>query len=164
MVSPPEALTGQVRRSVMTFAKVTPVIDGKAVPTALIMQCSTDSEGKTVPIPQLVVALTSLTGIGHFKKLSARYRFDEGPVRDFQAESITGKNHGRAIALPRPPDLSNIPEKYRLPELKNLVDPGVEIAGAARLRAEFNFMSAGVTFLDFNVSGATQAINALGCQ
>jgi hypothetical protein len=39
-----------------------------------------------------------------------------------------------------------------------------ELRSLAPLRVEFDFKSAGVTFLDFNVARATQAISALRCQ
>ena len=158
----PEPLTGQSSRQVMTLPKADPIIDGKSVATALIMQCAHAVKGEQDP--QLIVIFTSLTGIGHFKNFSARYRFDEGPVHNFAAQSVIGKNHARAIALPRQLDVSDIPSLAKLPGLQSQVDPGIEVAGASRLRLEFNFQSAGVTFLDFNVSGATQAIGALGCQ
>jgi len=158
----PDPLTGQSLREVMTLPKADPTIDGKSVATALVMQCTRTVKGE--PDPQLIVIFTSLTGVGHFKNFDARYRFDEGPVHSFAAQSVIGKNHARAIALPRYPDISDIPGLAKLPASQGPVDPGIEIAGAARLRIEFNFQSAGVTLLDFNVSGATQAIGALGCQ
>jgi hypothetical protein len=163
-VSQPDALTGQVQRQVITLAKVNPVINGKSATTGLIMQCTTDIGGKKSPTPRLVIVLLSLTGVGHFKNFSARYRFDEGPVHQFVAQSTVGKDHARVIALPEALKIPSTPQLAKLPGLENEVDPGVEIAGAARLRVEFNFLSAGVTFLDFNVAGATQAINTLGCQ
>jgi hypothetical protein len=141
-----------------------PVIDGKPVSTGLAMQCTTDIRGKKTPTPQVAIVFLSLTGLGRFKKFSARYRFDEGPVHQFLAESSIGQNHARVIALPQGLKMPDVPELAKLPALDNEIDPGIEIAGATRLRVEFNFMSAGVTFLDFNVSGATQAITALGCE
>ena len=146
----------------MTLPKSNPVIDGKAVETALVMRCSIMAKG--MQDPQLVVVFTSLTGVGHFKNFDGRYRFDEGPIHGFAAQSISGKNHGRAISLPRFIDISDIPSLQKIPGFADQVDPGIEIAGATRLRIEFNFKSAGTSFLDFKVSGASQAISALGCQ
>jgi hypothetical protein len=159
----PDPLTGQGSRKAMTLPKATPVIDGKSVETALVMQCSTSVKG--MPDPQLIVIFTSLTGVGHFKNFGGRYRFDEGPVHEFSAESVIGKNHARAIPLPEVLDASDLQDLLKLHAgVHTEVDPGVEIAGAMRLRIEFNFKSAGVIFLDFNVSGATQVVSALGCQ
>jgi hypothetical protein len=158
----PDPLTGQSVPQVMTLPKANPVIDGKSVTTALVMRCASDSRG--VPDPQLIAVFGSLTGVGHFKSFDARYRFDEGPVHDFAAQSSIGKNHARAIVLPRYLDVSDNPNLAKLLGPQRQVDPGIEIAGASRLRMEFNFKSAGTAFLDFNVSGATQAISALGCQ
>jgi hypothetical protein len=157
----PDPLTGQSFRQVITLSKTNPVIHGKSVATALLMQCSRVVKG--LQDPQLIVVFTSLRGIGHFKNFGARYRFDEGPVHDFTGQSVIGKDHARAIALPRMIDVSEIAGLPKLPSLESQVDPGIEIAGASRLRVEFDFRSAGVTFLDFNVSGATQAIDALRC-
>jgi len=95
-----------------------------------------------------MVLFTSLTGAGHFKKFQTRYRFDEGPVRSMELTSSIGKNYARAIVLPN----------------LGAPAPGVEIVGAARLRIEFDFKSAGVTFLDFNVSGAAEALKAIACR
>jgi hypothetical protein len=157
----PDPLTEQRLPQVMTLPKANPVIDGKSVTTALVMRCSSASKG--VPDPQLIVVFGSLTGVGHFKNFDARYRFDEGPVHDFAAQSVIGKNHARAIVLPRYLDVSDNPTLAKIAGPQGQVDPGIEIAGASRLRMEFNFKSAGAAFLDFNVSGATQAIAALGC-
>jgi hypothetical protein len=158
----PDPLTGQISRVAGTSPKSNPVLDGKSVTTGLLLRCDTDLKG--LQLPDVIVVFTSLTGVGHFKNFAARYRFDEGPVRDFAANSIIGKNHARIIFLPNVVSLADVgnPPKNAMPA--GVVNPGIEIAGAARLRIEFNFKSAGTTFLDFNVSGATQAISALGCQ
>jgi hypothetical protein len=158
----PDPLTGQTLPQVMTAPKANPVIDGKSVTTALVVRCSSASKG--LPDPQLIVVFGSLTGVGHFKTFDARYRFDEGPVHAFAAQSVIGKNHARAIVLPRYLDVSDNPTLAKLVGAQGQVDPGIEIAGASRLRMEFNFKSAGAAVLDFNVSGATQAISALGCR
>lgn len=141
-----DLLTDETSRSAVTMPKSTPVIDGKSAPVALVLRCGGHRRG--LPDPTVTVVFTSLTGVGYFKKFNARYRFDEGPVQSFTAESKVGKNHARAIPLS---DFGN-------------PSPGIEIAGANRLRVEFDFISAGVTYLDFNVSGATQAISALDCE
>ncbi len=144
----------------MTLPKTMPVIDGKTVTTGLILRCSRTATGSA--LRQLVFIFTSLTGVGHFKNFSARYRFDEGPVRNVDLSREIGKNHARAIVLPNP-NAETAPLLAKL--LHDLPpDPGVEMAGATRLRIEFNFRSAGIAFLDFDVSGSTQAMRAVGCQ
>ena len=140
-----EPLSGKITRFAMTKPKSTPIINGKSVASALMMECNPDP--RLSPGPVLVMAFDSLTGIGHFKTFASRYRFDEGPVHDFTATSTLGKNHMRAFALP----------------LSTRLDPGVEIAVSKRLRLELNFRTAGVTFLDFDVSGSRPALAALGC-
>ena len=139
-----DPLTGGTARVAQTAPKTAPVIDGKSVPTLLVMQCGFEFEG--LEHSALSIRFASLTGVGHFKKFEARYRFDEGPVQEFTATSKIGKNHAHEFMLD-----SGDP------------DPGVEITGATRLRMQFNFQSAGTTFLDFNVSGATQTLHALAC-
>jgi hypothetical protein len=141
----PEALTDQPTRMAITLPKSTPIIDGKSVTTGLILRCGINPDGP--PLPQLTVIFTSLTGIGHFQKVNIKYRFDEGPVHGMELKSIIGKNFIRAIVVPN----TAVPP------------PGVEIASATRFRIEIDFKSAGVTFLDFNVTGATQALRAIGC-
>jgi hypothetical protein len=141
-----DPLTDKATRVAMTRPKSTPVINGKSVATALMMDCNPDP--RLSPGPVLVVAFDSLTGVGHFKTFESRYRFDEGPVHDFTATTTLGKNHSRALALP----------------LSTRLDPGVEIAVAKRLRLQFNFRMGGVAFLDFDVSGSAQALAALGCR
>jgi hypothetical protein len=155
----PEALTEEKSRTVMTLLKTMPVIDRKTVTTGLILRCSRTATGSA--LPQLVFIFTSLTGVEHFKNFSARYHFDEGPVH-IDLSSEIGKNHARGIALSNP-NAETSPMLAKL--LHDLPpDPGVEIAGATRLRMEFNFRSAGIAFLDFDVSGSTQAMRAVGCQ
>lgn len=141
-----EALTEQTSRMAITLLKSNPVIDGKSVTTGLVLQCEINPSGP--PIPQVMVLFTSLTGVRHFKKFQTRYRFDEGPVRSMELTSNIGKNYARAIVLPN----------------LGAPAPGVEIVGATRLRIEFDFKSAGVTFLDFNVSGAAEALKAIACR
>jgi hypothetical protein len=164
VTSESEALTEEKSHTAVVMPKTMPVIDGKTVTTGLVLRCSKSASGS--PIPQLVFAFTSLTGVGHFKNFSARYRFDEGPVRNVDLSSEVGKNHSRAITLPN--RVSETPPMYAKELAKELhdapPDPGVKIAGATRLRVEFNFRSAGIAFLDFDVSGATQAMRAIGCQ
>jgi hypothetical protein len=141
-----EALSEQTSRMAITLPKSNPVIDGKSVTTGLVLRCEINPSGP--PVPQVMVLFTSLTGVGHFKKFQTRYRFDEGPVRSMELKSIIGKNYTRAIVL----------QNQAAPA------PDVEIVGATRLRIEFDFKSAGVTFLDFNVSGAVEALKAISCQ
>jgi len=141
-----EELTDEKSRMAITLPKSTPVIDGKSVTTGLVLRCEVNPSGP--PIPRLTVIFTSLTGVGHFKKFQTRYRFDEGPVRSMELTSNIGKNYARAIVLPN----------------LGAPAPGFEIVGATRLRIEFDFKSAGVTFLDFTVTGAPQAMRAIGCQ
>jgi len=140
----PDPLTGETSPKAQTTPKVPPVVNGKPVPTLLIMRCGYRRQG--LEDASLSVRFASLTGVGHFKKFEARYRFDESDVQELTATSKVEKNHAREFKLD-----SGDP------------DPGIEIAGAARLRVQMNFQSAGVTFMDFNVSGATQALNALAC-
>lgn len=141
----PDPLTEKVTPVAMARPKSTPVINGKTAPAALMMSCNPNPD--VSPGPLLVVAFDGLTGIGHFKTFSSRYRFDEGPVHDFTATTTLGKNHSRAFALP----------------LSTRLDPGVEIAVSKRLRVDANFRTAGVIFLDFDVSGSPQALAALHC-
>jgi len=145
VTSRPDPLTEKVRRMAMTRPKSTPVVNGKSIPTALMMNCN--PAPKLSPGPILVVSFQSLTGVGHFKTFGARYRLDEGPVHDFTAETILGKDHSWTFALP----------------FSTRFDPGVEIAVSRRLRLGVNFQSAGTIFLDFDVSGSQQALAALGC-
>jgi len=142
----PNALTEQTSPMAITLAKTNPVIDGKSVATGLVMLCQTDPSEP--PMPLIMVTFTSLKGVGHFKKFQTRYRFDEGPVHSMELKSTVGKNYARSIVLP------NVGAPI----------PGVEIAGATRFRVEFDFKSAGVASLDFNVGGASQAMRAIGCQ
>jgi hypothetical protein len=141
----PDPLTDKVTRMAMNRPKATPVVNGKSIPTALMMNCN--PAPKLSPGPILVVSFQSLTGVGHFKTFGARYRLDDGPVHDFTAETILGKDHSRTFALP----------------LSTRLDPGVEIAVSKRLRLGVNFQSAGTVFLDFDVSGSQQVLAALGC-
>ena len=144
IIGRPDPLTGETTPKAQTTPKAAPVINGKAVPTLLIMRCGYRVQGLEDAI--LSVRFASLTGAGHFKKFEARYRFDQGPVHEFTATSKTGKNRAREFLLEQ-----------------NRPDPGVEITGATQLRMQFNFQSAGASFLEFNVSGATQTLNALAC-
>jgi hypothetical protein len=144
IIGRPDPLTGETSPKAQTTPKAPSIVNGKPVPTLLIMRCGYRVRG--LEDASLSVRFASLTGVGHFKKFEARYRFDESDVQQFTATSKVGKNHAREFKL----DSGN-------------PDPGIEIAGATRLRMQMNFQSAGVTFLDFNVSGATQALDALAC-
>jgi hypothetical protein len=126
----------------ITLPKSTPVIDGKSVTTGLRSRSGWTAASATYG--DFHVAY----GIGHFQKVKIQYRFDDGPVRGMELKSIIGKDFIRAIVVPS----TAVPP------------PGVEIVTATRFRIEIDFKSAGVTFLDFNVTGATQALRAIGCQ
>jgi hypothetical protein len=47
---------------------------------------------------------------------------------------------------------------------KLLEDPVADIVATKQLRIEVDLRTAGVMFLDFNISGAAEAIRAIACQ
>lgn len=93
-----------------------------------------------------------MEGIGQISNLATEYRWDEGRVHSFTLKG-TGKAGTRAIVLPKP--ISPVPEDVPSE------DPISDIVAAKRLRVEVSFQSAGAIFLDFDVSGAAQAIKAV---
>jgi len=141
-----DPLTDQTARYAKTTPKSDPIQNGKPVTTALIIKCGTIYvSGPTHP--ELMILFTSLTGTGHVKNIETRYRFDEGPIRDYKLSS-GGKAGARAILLPK---LSN-------------QDPIADLIAAKRLRVEVNLPHAGMTLLDFNVANASEAIQAISCK
>ena len=100
-----------------------------------------------------MVLLIGLTKLGYLRNLASRYRFDEGPVHSFRSHA-TGKQGTRGIVL----------RKLDMPPNTVLEDPAGEIVTAKRLRFEVSLDNKSTVFLDFNVTGADDAINALSCK
>jgi hypothetical protein len=141
-----DPLTEQAATFAVKMPTADPVQHGKSITTALVIKCTTAFvSGPTHP--ELMILFTSLTGRGHAKTMETRYRFDDGPVRDYKLASA-GKTGTRAIVLPKFSDQ----------------DPIADIVAAKRLRVEVNLPETGTTLLDFNVSGASDAIQAISCK
>ena len=93
--------------------------------------------------PAVVIAFAALSGIRNYKKFSTRFRFDEGPIYNLTLASEVGNNGMRGLILPT---------------------PITQIAAATEFRAEVDLHSAGIVYLDFDVSGAATVIDALACK
>jgi hypothetical protein len=154
IVNKPDPLTDKPSRYAVDLPKTKPVFHGQAVTVALVMHCVTVFLNKPSE-PELMLLFTGMTGIGHINNLPTNFRWDEGPIHSFMLKG-TGKTGARTIVLPRLISPA--------PELVASQDPVSDIVEAGRLRVEVTFQSAGMVFLDFNVSGAAQAISALACQ
>lgn len=94
-----------------------------------------------------MILFTSLPRPKHAKAITTRYRFDEGPVRDYKLK-LGGKNGAHALLLP----------KFAHE------DPIADLAAAKRLRVEIDLPGPGATLIDFNVTGAADAVTAVACQ
>ena len=53
--------------------------------------------------PQLTILFTPLQHMSHAAAIATRYRFDEGPIRDYKLQ-IPGKNGSYAVMLPKMSD------------------------------------------------------------
>ena len=71
----------------------------------------------------------------------------DGAVRDYKLKVI-GRNGAHAMLLPK---FGN-------------EDPVADVVAAKRLRVEIDLPSARGTLLDFNVTGAADAVKAIACQ
>jgi hypothetical protein len=140
-----DPLTEQTARYAVTMPKSSPVQNGKPVTTALIIRCEKVFQNAPAR-PELVILFTPLTGWWHVKTIETLYRFDEGPVRDYKLD-FPGRAGVRVIALPKFTDQ----------------DPIADLIAAKRLRVEITLPYSGRTFLDFNVSGANEAVQAVSC-
>jgi hypothetical protein len=140
-----DQMSDRLVRFAVTLPKSAPVLDGKSVTTALIIRCgSAFTNGPTHP--ELMILFTSLTET-RMRTVATRYRFDDGPVRDYKLK-ITGRHGAHAILLPKFSDQ----------------DPIADLMGAKRLRLEVNLRNAENTLLDFNVTGAADFVRAIACQ
>jgi hypothetical protein len=149
----PDPLTEKSSRYVVDMAKTKPVFHGQTITAALVVHCVTVFLNKPSE-PELILLFTGLQGIGHINRLPTKYRWDEGRVHSFMLKG-TGKTGKRAIALAKL--ISPVPD------VVPSEDPISDIVAAKRLRVEVTFQSAGTVFLDFDVSGANQALDALAC-
>jgi hypothetical protein len=140
-----DPLTEQAATFAVTMPAADPVQHGRPITTALVIKCATAFGPDTTRL-ELMILFTSLNGGGRTKTIETRYRFDDGPVRDYRLASA-GKPGTRAIVLPKFSDQ----------------DPIADIVAAKRLRVEVNLPETGTTLLDFNVSGASEAIHAVSC-
>ena len=141
-----DPLTERTSRVAITLPKPNSTQKGKSGATGLALVClSSDANGPTDPAVALI--FTSLAGVGHYKRFPINYRFDEGSVTSSVATADIGKGGARRILLPTV-DMS----------------PVAAIRAAQRLRVEVDLRTAGIVFLDFNVAGASAAIEAIACQ
>jgi hypothetical protein len=141
-----DQLTDRVSRFAVTLPKSNLVQQGKSVTTGLIIKCG--SAFATGPMhPELMILFTPSGGMWHVKTFHTRYRFDDGPVRDYKLKVI-GRKGAHAILMPK----------------LGHEDPVADLVAAKRPRAEINLPSAGATLLDFNVTGAGGAVKAVACQ
>ena len=145
IVTKKDELTEQELRFAATTPKSNPMQHGKSVTTILTLRCVTIFLNRPTQ-PELMILFTSLTGMWHVKNFHTRYRFDEGPVRDYKL-SVAGRGGAHAIALPKFPNQ----------------DPVADLVAAKRLRVEVTLPSGGPTLLDFNVTGAADAVRAISC-
>lgn len=142
IVTQRDQLTDRVSRIAMTLPKSEPRQEGKSVTTALIISCGSPfPNGPTHP--QLTILFTPLQHMFHAAAVATRYRFDEGPIRDYKLQ-IPGKNGSYAVMLPKMSDQ--------------------DLVAARRLRAEVYLPHTTNVLLDFNVVGAADAVKAIACQ
>lgn len=146
IVTKKDELTEQELRFAAMTPKSNPMQQGKYVTTVLILRCAIVFLNRPTQ-PELMILFTSLTGMWHVKNFHTRYRFDEGPVRDYRL-SVAGRGGANAIVLPKFPDQ----------------DPVADLVAAKRLRVEVTLPSGGPTLLDFNVTGAINAVRAISCR
>lgn len=152
MTGQKDPLTDKSSRYAIDRPKSNPIFHGQAAQGALLLRCVTLIPGKPAQ-PELIIVFTGLTGIGRVTNTAVRYRWDDGPVHGSTSKSAIGSG-ARAIRLPR----FISPMKGVKSE-----DPIADMIAAKRLRAEVQFASAEMIFLDFNVAGAGDTIGALGC-
>ncbi len=141
-----DKLTERVSRFALTLPKSGPVMQGKSVTTALIITCAGGAPARPTH-PELMILFTSLPRAKHAKAIATRYRFDDGTVRDYKLKVI-GRNGAHAMLLPK---FGN-------------EDPVADVVAAKPLRVEIDLPSARGTLLDFNVTGAADAVKAIACQ
>ncbi len=141
-----DQLSDRVSRFAVAMPKSDPVMQGKSVTTALIIKCAGVAQTPRAH-PELMILFTSLPQTKHTKALATRYRFDDGAVRDYTLK-LSGRNGAHAMLLPK---FSN-------------EDPVADVVAAKRLRVEINLSSTGATLLDFNVTGAADAVKAIACR
>jgi len=146
IISERDQMTDQTLRLALTTPKTNPVQQGKSITTALMIKCATTFIGGTTH-PELMVLFASLGGMWHVRAMHTRYRFDDGPVRDYKLK-VVRRAGGHGLFLPKLGDQ----------------DPAAEITAATRLRVEVNLPYAGATLLDFNVAGASDAIRQIACR
>jgi hypothetical protein len=93
------------------------------------------------------ILFTPLQHMFHAVAVATRYRFDEGPIRDYKLQ-IPGKNGSYAVMLPKMSDQDSV----------------ADLVAARRLRAEVYLPHSTNVLLDFNVVGAADAVRAIACQ
>ncbi len=143
-----DQLSDQTSRFAVTTPKSSPARQGKSVTAALVIRCVAVFLNKPTE-PEIMVVFTSLGWMWHIRSLHIRYRFDEGPVRDYKLKAA-GRGAPRAIVLPKFSDQ----------------DPVADLVAAKRLRVEAELPGAGTTLLDFDVAGAgaADAVRAIACR
>jgi hypothetical protein len=141
-----DPLSDRVSRVAGAQPKSEPQQDGKAVTTALFISCgSAFPNGPTHP--QLTILFTPLKHMFHVDAVTTRYRFDEGPIRQYSLQ-IPGRNNSYVVMLPKFSDQ----------------DPIADLVAARRLRAEIFLPHTTNILLDFNVVGAADAVKAIACR
>jgi hypothetical protein len=140
-----DQLSNRLSRFAVTMPKSAPVQAGKPVTTALIIKCGSALAGGATHA-ELMILFPSLPA-KHMRTIATRYRFDDGPVRDYKLK-VAGKNGAHAILLPKFSDQ----------------DPVADLVAAKRLRVEVDLPNTQNTLLDFNVTGAADAVRAIACQ
>lgn len=94
-----DQLADRVSRIALTLPKTEPLQDGKSVTTALIISCGGPfPNGATHPL--LTILFTPLEHMFHVDAVTTRYRFDEGPIREYKL-AISGRNKSYAVQLPK---------------------------------------------------------------
>jgi hypothetical protein len=150
----PDPLTEKASRYAVDTPKTKPVFHGRPISAAAVLHCVTVFTNKPSE-PELVILLTGMEGVGHIKNLPTEYRWDEGRIHSFTLKG-TGKTGTRAIVLPK--------LVSPVPDVVPSEDPISDLVTANRLRAEVSLPSAGKIFVDFDVSGAAQALSAVDCE
>lgn len=150
----PDPLTEKTSRYAVDTPKTKPVLRGRPISAAAVLHCVMVYTNKPSE-PELMLLFTGMEGVGHVKNLPTEYRWDEGRIHSFMLKG-TGKTGARAIVLPKL--ISPVPDAVPSE------DPISDIIAANRLRVEVTFESAGKVFLDFDVSGAAQALGVVDCE
>ncbi len=141
-----DQLSDQTSRFAVTMPKPNPARQSKPATAALVVRCVTVFLNKPTE-PEIMILFTSLGWMWHVRNLHVRYRFDEGPVRDYKLKAA-GRGAARAIVLPKFSDQ----------------DPVADLVAAKRLRVEAELPGSGTTLLDFDVAGAADAVRAIACR